>query len=62
MKLNKSQQKLLEEYKKRMVASIDNDDNEVGHLVCDGVLCDLLVELGFSEIVEIYDQQHKWYA
>ena len=62
MKLNKTQQKLLEKYKQRMVEAIDNDDVEIGHMVCDGVLCDLLHDLGFDDVLEIYDEQIKWYA
>ena len=62
MALNKTQQKLLEKYKQRMEESIDNNDEEVGHIVCDAVLCDLLCDLGFSEVIEIYDRQCKWYA
>ena len=62
MKLNKTNQKLLDKYKQKMSEAIDNDDKEVGHVMCDGVLCDLLDELGFGEVVEIYDKQCKWYA
>lgn len=62
MKLNKRQQKLLEKYKQIMEKSIDNNDEEVGHMVCDGVLCDLLHDLGFDEVLEIYEKQIRWYA
>ena len=61
MALNKKQQKLLEIYKQKMADAISKDIEE-GHEHCDDVLCDLLCELGFDEIVEIYDQQDKWYA
>ena len=62
MKLNQKQQKLLEEYKVKMLDAIDDDDKELGHLCCDYVLCDLLEEIGFGEVVEIYNRQSKWYA
>ena len=61
MKLNKKQKKLLEIYKQKMADCIRRDPEE-GHELCDDVLCDLLIELGFDEIVEIYDKQDKWYA
>ena len=62
MAVNKKQQKLLEIYKQKMAGCIDNNDKEIGHIRCDGMLCDLLHELGFDEILEIYDKQIKWYA
>ena len=62
MKLNQKQQKLLEEYTGKMLEAIDNDDKELGHVCCDYVLCELLKEMGFDEVVEIYNRQSKWYA
>ena len=53
---------LLDAYKRKMMDALDDGDEEIGHIECDGVLCDLLNELGFGEIVEIYERQEKWYA
>ena len=46
---------LLNAYKRKMMDALDDGDEEIGHIECDGVLCDLLNELGFGEIVEIYE-------
>lgn len=39
-----------------------NNDTEEAHANADGVLCNLLEELGYTKIVEEYDKVHKWYA
>lgn len=38
------------------------DDTEQDHYNADYVLCSLLVELGFSDLVDKYNQIDKWYA
>lgn len=37
-------------------------DTEAGHAEADGILTDLLRELGFAELVELYEKVQKWYA
>ena len=37
-------------------------DTEFAHIAADNVLCVLLEELGFSDVVEKYDQIYKWHA
>lgn len=40
-----------------------NDWNyENGHYEADQILCRLLEELGYSDVVEKYDNINKWYA
>lgn len=39
-----------------------SDDTEVAHGSADDVLCNLLHELGFGEVVNEYYQIEKWYA
>lgn len=39
-----------------------NDDIELGHSHADQVLCDVLNELGFQELTEMFDKLDKWYA
>ena len=41
---------------------IDNDDYEVAHLNADSILTEFLLKLGCKELVEKYEQVHKWYA
>ena len=37
-------------------------DEEVAHQYADEILCDLLKELGFREVVKAWDKIPKWYA
>lgn len=53
---------ILEKYKQKMTDALDDHDEECGHRSCDYVLCELLRELGYDEIVSIYEKQHKWYS
>ena len=45
-----------------MVKVLEIDDNEEGHGEADDLLCSLLEDLGFKEVVDIYEQVTKWYA
>lgn len=53
---------LKEKYVIKMQEAINNNDEETGHMNCDDILCDLLNELGFNEIIDIYNMQDKWFA
>lgn len=37
-------------------------DTEGSHIDADDLLCELLVELGFQEVVDEYNKIGKWYA
>lgn len=37
-------------------------DPEANHAEADDLLCDLLKELGYVDIVEAYEKIEKWYA
>lgn len=37
-------------------------DFEIAHGYMDDLLCKVLREQGFGEMVDIYDDQEKWYA
>lgn len=39
-----------------------NDDPELGHVYMDQCMCELLREIGYSEGIDIFDKQDKWYA
>ena len=41
---------------------IENGDTEAAHSNADKVLCDLLVSLGYKDVVEDYQRVEKWYA
>lgn len=37
-------------------------DTEISHSMADDVLCELLVKLGCSDVVEEWKKVEKWYA
>lgn len=37
-------------------------DNEADHSNADQVLCELLVSLGYGDVVAAWDRVGKWYA
>lgn len=41
---------------------VDDKDTEVAHIKADDILCRILLDLGYDEIVEAYDAVDKWYA
>ena len=40
----------------------DSWDTESAHMSADEVLCDLLRDLGFHEVIDAYYKVDKWYA
>lgn len=55
-------QQLHEKYVKLMQEQTKNDDIEEAHCAADDLLCHLLEDLGFKDVVDIYDAIDKWYA
>lgn len=52
---------------KRLVDKIKSDlgrnrGGEAGHEIADYQLCQLLNALGYSDVTELFDKVHKWYA
>ena len=39
-----------------------DDDIEVAHKEADVILCQLLLTLGYGDVVTEYHRVHKWYA
>lgn len=37
-------------------------DPETAHMAADAILCDLLSDLGYDDIVEAFKAVSKWYA
>lgn len=54
--------KKLYRYKKRLIKLQHNSDTEIAHCSADQILCNILEELGYSDIVEEYNKIEKWYA
>ncbi len=59
---NTMDKKQLATYKKAMIECARNDDPEKAHKHADTLLCNMLIELGHGEIVDIYHIVTKWYA
>ena len=38
------------------------DDEEIVHSMMDGIMCETLDRLGFTEGMEIFNEAQKWYA
>lgn len=52
------------EYLRRLkeAKDLEDYDTEKAHIDADNVLCDLLHNLGYTEIVEKYAEIYKWHA
>lgn len=37
-------------------------DTEVAHSEADDILCEILTEMGYNDIVKAYETINKWYA
>ena len=46
----------------KMNECLNNGDTEVAHINADAVLCDVLTQLGYKELVDLYEKVKKWYA
>ena len=49
-------------YMEALKTEQQNDDIEEAHANADGILCNLLKDLGYEPIVEEYHKVSKWYA
>ena len=51
--------------KDRVVAALEASnklDTESGHKDADNALCEFLIGLGYEDVVELWDQEGKWYS
>ena len=51
-----------EEFKEQMAKLARIEDQEGVHVLMDKLMCELLVNLGYEEGVEIFKATDKWYA
>ncbi len=47
---------------KELAKCINNNDVEMAHSDADDVLCELLISLGYEDVVNEYNLVPKWYA
>lgn len=45
-----------------LLKEVDKSDTESSHISYDTILCNLLTELWYSEVVEEYNKIDKWYC
>lgn len=53
---------LNDKYLAQMKELENDDDTEQAHFIADGILCNLLEELGYVELVKAFYALYKWYA
>lgn len=53
---------LNDKYLRQLNELIPESDIEKKHIHADNILCELLKELGFNEIVESFNKLKKWYG
>lgn len=55
---NSQEQEIIEKLNKLAESS----DYESAHVEADGILCEVLIDLGYIDIVRAYGEVGKWYA
>ena len=53
---------IIKEAIEKMKECVNNGDTEGAHINGDGVLGDVLTQLGYKELVDLYEKVKKWYA
>lgn len=51
-----------EYFLQKMLELQEGFDYEMEHIVADNLLCQMLIELGYEDIVSEYNKVNKWYA
>lgn len=60
--MRKKKADIIKEAVEKMKECVNSGDTEVAHLDADAVLCDVLTQLGYKELVDLYEKVKKWYA
>jgi hypothetical protein len=56
---NKEIQEIIKELNE---LSMYSGDTEMNHECADDVLCNLLIDLGYQDVVDAYNEIDKWYS
>jgi len=51
-----------DDYLDEMQQCINNSDTEEAHIDADRILCNLLVQLGYGDVVDLWYEVEKWYS
>lgn len=60
--MRKKKEDIIKEAVEKMKECVNNSDTELAHLDADNILCDVLTQLGYKELVDLYEKVNKWYA
>lgn len=60
--MRKKKADIIKEAIEQMKECVNSGDTEVAHLDADNILCDVLTQLGYKELVDLYEKVKKWYA
>lgn len=60
--MRKKKADIIKEAVEKMKECVNNGDTEVAHLDADNILCDVLTQLGYKELVDLYEKVKNWYA
>ncbi len=60
--MRKKKEDIIKEAVEKMKECVNSGDTEVAHLDADDILCDVLTQLGYKELVDLYEKVNKWYA
>ena len=52
----------IEQYKTRLRELAEEGVSEEGHIEADDILCKILIENGYEDVVNLYECIDKWYA
>ena len=44
------------------IQEIGSGDPEWAHSAADGIICTLLIDLGYQDVIDEWDKVEKWYA
>ena len=55
-------EKEVQDYINRLITLQKNGDPEIDHAEADNILCEIIAQLGYPEIVKEYDKIEKWYS
>lgn len=55
-------EKEVQDYINRLITLQKNGDPEIDHVEADNILCEIIAQLGYPEIVKEYDKIDKLYC
>ena len=55
-------EKFIKEQNDKLRELADNADTEAAHSEADDILCNILIEFGLDETVDLWKKIDKWYA